>query len=416
MAFLNQIKSPLMHKVFGHALTTRSVLLTTHRSITFTAQHEELRKTVRKVIETHVNPYVDQWEEEEIFPSHQVFKKFGEAGLLGITRPPEYNGLGLDYSYSIAFFEELANINCGGIPTGITVQTDMAVPALTAFGSDYLKKEFLAPTVAGDYVACVGVSEPSGGSDVAALLTTARRQGDDLIINGSKMWISNGIQADWMSLLANTREGAPHRNKSLICLPLKTPGVKTEKINKMGLKCSDTAIVYFDDVRVPVKNIVGEEGQGFTYQMIQFQDERLCAATAAVAQMDRIVNETIEYCRQRKTFGSPLIDNQVIHFTLAELKTEIELLRSTVYRAADAFISGENVTYLASIAKLKAGRLSREVSDKCLQYYGGMGYTKEMLISRAFRDSRALSIAGGTDEIMLGIICKFLDILPKKRG
>ena len=189
--------------------------------------------------------------------------------------------MGLDYSYSIVFFEELSNINCGGIPTALTVQTDMAVPALAKFGSDELKRPFLAPTVAGDYVACVGISETTGGSDVASLLTTAKRSGDDLIINGGKMWISNGSQADWMCLLANTREGAPHRNKSLICVPMKTPGVKVAKrIQKMGLHSSDTAQIFFEDVRVPFKNIIGEEGMGFTYQMIQFQDERLCAATS----------------------------------------------------------------------------------------------------------------------------------------
>ncbi len=194
----------------------------------------------------------------------------------------EYNGLGLDYSYSIAFFEELAKINCGAIPAGLEVQTDMAVPALAKFGSDELKREFLAPTIAGDYVSCVGVSEPSGGSDVAALTTKAVRKGDDLIINGGKMWTTNGVQADWMCLLANTREGAPHRNKSLICVPLKSPGVTiAKKIAKLGLLSSDTAQIFFEDVRVPAKNIIGDEGMGFVYQMIQFQDERLCTAATS---------------------------------------------------------------------------------------------------------------------------------------
>lgn len=182
----------------------------------------------------------------------------------------------------MAFFEELANINCGGVPAAIEVQTDMALPALANFGSDYLKKEFLAPSVAGDYVACVGVSEVTGGSDVAALKSYAKRDGDDLIINGSKMWITNGAQADWMCMLVNTREGAVHRNKSLVCVPMKTPGVTVaRKISKMGLYCSDTAEIYFDNVRVPAKNIIGEEGEGFTYQMIQFQDERLCSAVTS---------------------------------------------------------------------------------------------------------------------------------------
>lgn len=195
----------------------------------------------------------------------------------------EYNGLGLDYSYSIAFFEELAGIDCGGIPAAIEVQTDMALPALVSFGSDYLKREFLAPSISGDYVACVGVSEVSGGSDVAALKTHAKRDGDDWIINGSKMWITNGAQADWMCLLCNTREGKVHLNKSLICVPLKSPGVTVaRKIDKLGLYSSDTAEIYFDNVRVPNKNIIGDEGSGFMYQMMQFQDERLCSAASGM--------------------------------------------------------------------------------------------------------------------------------------
>ena len=191
--------------------------------------------------------------------------------------------MGLDYSFSIAFFEELSKINCGGVQVALTVHTDMALPALVKFGSDHLKKEFLAPSLSGDYVACVGVSEVSGGSDVAAIKTKAVRKGDDLIINGSKMWISNGAQADWMCMLANTSEGSPHRNKSLVCVPMKTPGVTVnKKISKLGLWCSDTAEIFFEDVRVPYKNIIGDEGMGFIYQMVQFQDERICAASNGI--------------------------------------------------------------------------------------------------------------------------------------
>lgn len=253
----------------------------------------------------------------------------------------------------MAFFEELANIDCGGVPAAIQVQTDMALPALANYGSDYLKKQFLAPSVSGDYVACVGVSEVSGGSDVAALKTYAKRDGDDLIINGSKMWITNGAQADWMCMLLNTREGHVHRNKSLVCVPMKSPGVTVaRKISKLGLYSSDTAEIFFDNVRVPAKNIIGEEGEGFTYQMMQFQDERLCVGfggkffqfmnenilkyfhSIAVESMTRIIDETIEYCKMRHTFGMPLIENQHIYFRFAELKAEVELLRSLNYRAA----------------------------------------------------------------------------------
>lgn len=397
-----------------------SILNIPRRTLQYTIQHDALRETVRKIVVKDINPNVSKWEEEEDFPSHEIFKTFGDAGLLGITRDPEYGGLGLDYSYSMAFFEELAAIDCGGIPTAITVHTDMTLPALASFGSDKLKREFLMPTVKGDYVASVAISEPSGGSDVAAIKTTAKESGDDLIINGSKMWITNGYHCDWLCLLANTSDGPPHRNKSLICVPKNTKGLTVgKKIKKMGMKCSDTALLYFEDVRVPKSHIIGEPNMGFTYQMLQFVDERVCASVVACHQMERLVKETINFCCDRKTFGKPLINNQVIHFRLAELQSEIELLKSLNHRIADMIISGENMDHgssssmLAAISKLKAGRLIREVGDTCLQFYGGMGYSSDMLVERFYRDARVLSIAGGADEIMIGIVAKFMGILSK---
>lgn len=406
----------------GSLLPNRVLQKSTTRLFQYSSQHEQLQETARKIIERDINPNVDRWEEEEDFPSKELFKKLGDAGLLGITRDPEYGGLGLDYSYSMALFEELSRINCGGIPTAITVHTDMALPALVNFGSDRLKREFLIPSIKGDYVGCVAISEPSGGSDVAAIKTTAREVGDDLIINGSKMWITNGIHSDWICLLANTSSASPHRNKSLICVPKSVKGISVgKKIKKMGLKSSDTALLYFEDVRVPKSNIIGEPGQGFTYQMLQFVDERVCASVLAAHQMDRLIQETIEFCQQRQTFGKPLIENQVIHFRLAELKSEVELLKSLNNRIADMIIEGEtfdkgaSAAMLAAVAKLKAGRLIREVADACLQYFGGMGYSSEMLVERFFRDARVMSIAGGADEIMIGIIAKFMGTLGGKK-
>jgi citronellyl-CoA dehydrogenase len=289
----------------------------------------------------------------------------------------------------------------------------MATPALARFGSDELRREFLAPSIAGDYVACIGVSEPGAGSDVASVKTTARSDGDDYVINGSTMWITNGTQADWMCLLANTGEGPAHRNKSLICLPMKTKGVQVmRKLDKLGMHCSDTAEIHFTDVRVPKRNRIGDEGKGFTYQMLQFQEERLWAAAACLKAHERTIEDTIAYTRERKAFGKPLLDNQVIHFRLAELKTEVELLRSLVYRACEAYIAGEDVTPLATMAKLKAGRLGRELPDACLQYWGGMGFMNETRVSRAFRDRRLTAIGGGADEVMLSVLCKYMGTLP----
>ncbi|XP_053322402.1 probable acyl-CoA dehydrogenase 6 [Spea bombifrons] len=382
----------------------------------FTPEHQAIRESVRKIIDTEINPYVEQWEEAEQFPAHHVFKILGQAGILGVSKPTEYGGMGLDFSYSIAVAEELGHIRCGGIPMAIGVQSDMATPALARFGSDELKRQFLAPTIAGNLVACLGVSEAGAGSDVASIKTNAVKKGDDYVINGSKMWITNGCQADWMCLLANTNTGPSHKNKSLICLPMKTPGVQiTKKIKKIGMKSSDTAQIFFEDVRVPSKYLIGEEGMGFMYQMLQFQEERMWGVANVLTPMENVIEETIKYTRDRKIFNQPVLNNQVVHFRLAELATEVELLRSLLHRTVGMYIEGNDVTKFASMAKLKAGRLVREVSDSCLQFWGGMGFTDEVLVSRFYRDSRLLSIGAGADEVMLSIICKFMGTLPSKK-
>ena len=291
----------------------------------------------------------------------------------------------------------------------IGVQTDMATPALARFGSDELRREFLAPSISGEYVACLGVSEVGAGSDVASIRTYARSDGDDYVIEGGKMWTTNGAQADWMCLLANTSDGAVHRNKSLICVPMKSPGVTVARtLDKLGMRASDTAQIFFDDVRVPKRFRIGEEGQGFIYQMTQFQQERLWAAASCLKGHEHLIEETIRYTRERKAFGRPILDNQVVHFKLAELQTEIELLRSLVYRAGEAILAGEDSTRLATMAKLEAGRLGRELPSACLQYWGGMGYMSESIVSRAFRDSRLAAIGGGADEVMLTILAKMM--------
>ena len=380
----------------------------------YTQEHQELQRSVKKFIDTEINPHVDAWEAAEIFPAHELFKKMGDAGFLGINKPQAYGGMGLDYSYQLAFVEALGDVNCGGVPMAIGVQTDMATPALARFGSDELRKEFLAPSIAGDLVCSIGVSEPGAGSDVASIKTFAKKDGDDYVITGTKMWITSGTQSDWICLLANTSEGAPHKNKTLICVPMKTKGVSVaKKLKKLGMWSSDTAQLYFDEVRVPQRYRIGEEGMGFTYQMQQFQEERLYAAAQWTA-LDRILRETIAYTRERQAFGQSILDNQYVHFRLAELKTEIEALRALVHDAAAKLVAGEDVTMLASMAKLKVGRLGREVADGCLQFWGGMGYVWESNVSRLLRDIRLSSIGGGADEVMLGIISKYMGTLPRR--
>ena len=382
----------------------------------FTEEHEAIRQTVRQLVDNEINPYWHEWEAAGIFPAHEVFKKFGDLGLLGISKPEAYGGTGLDYSYQIAYSEELGRIHSGGVSMALGVQTDMATPALAKHGSDELRSEFLTPAISGDFVGSIAVSESHAGSDVAAIKTTAKKDGDDYIINGSKMWITNSTQADFICLLANTSGDKAHKNKSLIVVPMDSEGISfSEKLDKLGMRSSDTAQVFFDNVRVPQKNLIGSEGAGFMMQMMQFQEERMYVAAMSLKSMEICVDSTIEYCRERETFGQPLINNQVIHFRMAELQTEIEALRCMVYQACEGYLNKQDMTRLASMAKLKSGRLVREVADSCLQYWGGMGFMWDNIVSRFYRDNRLASIGGGADEIMIGIICKYMDILPKKR-
>lgn len=380
----------------------------------YTEEHKAISETTNKVIQTEINPYCDQWEEEGIFPAREVFQKLGKLGLLGINKPSAYGGMGLDYSYQIAFSESLGNIESAGVSMGIGVQSDMATPALAKHGSDALRDEFLKPAISGDSVMSIAVSEPSAGSDVASIKTQAHKDGDDYLISGTKMWITNSTQADVLCLLANTSDDAAHKNKSLIIVPTKTPGISfSEPFNKLGMRSSDTAQVFLDNVRVPQANRIGIEGLGFMYQMEQFQEERLYAAATNLKSLERCIQLTIDYAGERKAFGQAILHNQVVRFTLAELQTEVEMLRALVYTATEEYVNGEDVTTKASMAKLVAGRLARKVSDACLQYFGGMGFMWDNPISRSYRDSRLGSIGGGADEVMLEIICKKMGTAPR---
>lgn len=382
----------------------------------YTHEHLEIQKTLKRFIDAEINPHVDEWEAAEIFPAHEVFKKLGKLGLLGLTKPEEYGGAGLDYSYGVAMAEALGHIDCGGVPMAIGVQTDMCTPALARFGSDELKREFLAPAIAGDAVGCIGVSEPGAGSDVASIKSHARKDGGDYVITGQKMWITNSLQADWMCMLVNTGEGPAHKNKSLVMVPMRDNGKlrkgieAAKKIKKIGMNSSDTGLIYFDEVRVPQRYLIGSEGSGFVYQMMQFQEERLWCAASCIQSLSNCIEWTVEWAHERKLFGAALADQQWVQFKLAEMKTEVESLRAMTYRACKLYVQGQDVTELASMAKLKAGRLNRLVPDTCLQFWGGMGYTWENKVSRMFRDGRLASIGGGADEVMMGIIAKIMGV------
>ena len=382
----------------------------------FTQEHDSIRKTVSQFIDKEINPHCDQWEKSGIFPAHDLFKKMGDLGLLGINKPVECGGLGLDYSYQIVFTEELGRIRSGGVSMAIGVQTDMATPALAKYGSDFLREKYLSKAISGEAVFSIAVSEPHAGSDVAAIKTKAVKDGDDYIINGSKMWITNATQADYLCVLLNTEGDNPHKNKSMVIVPTNLPGVSfSEKLDKLGMRSSDTAQVFFDSVRVPQANLVGEEGMGFIYQMEQFQEERLYSAAANLKCLEFCIEDTIEYVKERHVFGKPILHNQVVYFRLAELQTEISALRALTYDAVESYVNGGDVTMKASMAKLKGGRLAREVTDSCLQYWGGMGFMWDNSVSRAYRDTRLMSIGGGADEVMLSIIAKNMGIFPSRK-
>jgi citronellyl-CoA dehydrogenase len=380
----------------------------------YTHEHLEIQNTLKRFIDAEINPHVDAWEAAEMFPAHEVFKKLGNLGLLGLTKPEAYGGAGLDYSYALAMAEALGHIDCGAIPMAIGVQTDMCSPALARFGSDELRREFLAPAIAGDMVGCIGVSEPGAGSDVASIKSHARKDGDDYLITGQKMWITNSLQADWMCMLVNTSDGPQHRNKSLVIVPMHLPGIeKAKKIRKIGMHASDTGLIYFDEVRVPQRYRIGEEGHGFMYQMMQFQEERLWAAASCLQSLANCIQWTVDWAQERHLVGATLADQQWVQFKLAEMKTELESLRALTYRACELYVQGDDVLEMASMAKLKAGRLNRLIPDGCLQFWGGMGFTWENKVSRMYRDGRLGSIGGGADEVMLGIIAKTMGVAKR---
>jgi citronellyl-CoA dehydrogenase len=383
----------------------------------YTHEHLEIQKTVKRFIDAEINPHVDEWEEAGMYPVHHVLKGLGELGLLGLNKPEAFGGAGLDHSYSMAMNESLGNIDCGGVILSIGVQTDVATPALARYGSDELRRQFLVPAIAGDCVACLGISEPGAGSDLAGIKCRAVKDGGDYVITGQKMWITNSLQADWICLLVNTGEGLAYRNKSLVIVPMRdgpggklTKGIQVTRIKTLGVNCSDTGLVQFDEVRVPQRFRVGAEGAGFIYQMQQFQDERLWVAASCLVALENCIERTIEWARERKMFNATLSDQQWVQFKLAELKTEVEALRALTYRAGDLYAEGKDVLALASMAKLKAGRLSRIVPDTCLQFWGGTGFTWENKVSRLYRDGRLASIAGGADEVMLAILASFMGI------
>lgn len=373
----------------------------------FTKEHEQVRQAVREFIKKEINPYCDEWEEAGQSPLHDIFKKMGDLGFLGIRYDPQWGGQGLDYWYELVFLEELGNIDSDGVSMAISVQTNMATPAIDQFGSEYLKEKYLKAAIAGDMVSAIAVTEPNAGSDVFALKTFAQKEGDHYVINGSKTFITNGTQADFLTLLARTSEDPGYHSFGLFVVPTNLPGFSvSKKLDKLGMHSSDTAELFFDSVKVPAENLIGNEGEGFIYQMQQFQHERFCALPMVYKRLRGVIDMTVAYLKQRVVFGKPLIAKQVLRHRIAQWLTEIEALKGLTYHIVRMKMAGQDATREISMGKLLAGELATKVTSGCLQMHGGYGFMNEIKISRYFRDSRLISIGGGASEVMCDIICK----------
>ncbi len=375
----------------------------------FTAEHEAFRASVRKWVERELAPHAVEWDRAGIFPL-EVFKQAGELGFLGINHDPKYGGSGLDYWYVTAFCEALAHSRNAGVNMALLVQSQMATPIINEIGTDEQKREFLEPALKGEKIAALGVSEPGAGSDVANIKTTARRDGDDYVINGSKMWITNGTRADFITLAVRTGD-AGYGGISLLTFPTDVKGFQvSKKLDKVGNLSSDTAILFFDNCRVPARYVLGEENEGFYHIMTNFQGERLVGALTATAAMEKMLEDTIRYGTEREAFGKPLIKFQVWRHKFVEHLTSLEAAKRLNYHAVELFDSKENSVKEISMAKLFAGDLAQKVAYDCQQFYGGMGYIDETDVARAWRDLRLITIGGGTSEIMKEIISKLVGL------
>jgi citronellyl-CoA dehydrogenase len=376
----------------------------------FTAEHEEFRRTFRRFVEQELAPHADEWEKAELFP-REVFTRMGELGFFGVRYPEDVGGAGGDIWYTMVMCEEYPRSLVAGLPMAMMVQSDMATPIINEIGTEEQRQEFLAPAIRGEKIAALGVSEPGAGSDVAGMRTTARREGDEYVIRGSKMWITNGTRCDFITLAARTSD-SKHGGISLFTFPTDVKGFEVGgKISKIGNHCSDTAILHFDDCRIPARYLLGEEGHGFYHIMTNFQGERLVGAMMGAAGAQFALDKTIEYCRDREAFGRPLVGFQVTRHKLVDLQTAVEAGRWLSYAAAEEFDRlGPGATQKISMAKLYCAEIAKKVADECLQLHGGMGYSNDSFISRYFRDVRLLPIGGGASEIMKEILSKTMNL------
>jgi citronellyl-CoA dehydrogenase len=385
----------------------------------FSSEHDQFRATVRRFCEEELAPHAAEWERDELFPNW-VFKRAGELGILGAHYPVEVGGAGGDYWFSVAKAEELPRCQAGGVSMGLLVQSDMATPVINDLGTAEQKAEFLTPALKGEKIVALGVSEPNAGSDVAGIQTHARRDGDDYVINGAKTFITNGTRADFVTLLVKTRPEAGAHGCSFFLVPTKTKGFSVaKKLKKIGNHSSDTAELVFEEMRVPKRYLLGEENMGFMYLMQNFQSERIIACTSACAGGGLMLEDAINYGRDRKAFGKPIIKREYWQHKIVDLTAKVEAAKALTYRGADAYnqdkyvtkgnVSMDTVT-LISLAKIFVGDVATEVADQCLQFHGGWGYVEEFRIARAWRDQRLFRVGGGTTETLRYYCAKLMGL------
>jgi len=373
------------------------------RHFAFTDEHEQLRESIANFCRKELAPHSEKWEETTF--EDWVFPRMGELGYLGLHYPEEYGGQGGDYFASLVLAEEMPKANSGGLSMAVAVQTDMATPPVHLFGTEEQKQRYLVPAIKGEKVACLGITEPDAGSDVAGIKTTAVRDGDEWVINGSKVFITNGHRADYIVLVTRTDKEAGYDGFTLFLVDMDAPGViREKKLQKLGMHASDTALLAFNDVRVPDEAVLGEIGKGFYHIMWELQGERLIGAAGCVSGAQHLFDRTITYALERNAFGRPIGKFQVTRHKFAEMATKIETARQMVYATAWRVQNGDYPVREISMAKLYASRIAFEVADECLQIHGGNGYMKEYGIERAWRDIRLNRIGAGTDEIMLEVI------------
>lgn len=385
----------------------------------YTEEHEQFRKTVRQFAERDISPYVEEWEKAKDFPN-ELFKKAGDLGIFGAHYPEEHGGSGGDYWFSVAKAQELPRGRCAGVTMALLVQSDMATPVISDLGTKEQIEEFLKPTLAGDKIVSIGVSEPGAGSDVAGIRTYARKDGSDYVLNGSKTFITNGARADYITMLVKTRPDSGSHGCTFFLVPTNTKGFRVGKrLEKIGNHASDTAELFLEDVRIPERYRLGEEDMGFMYLMQNFQSERLIGAVSGISGSKLIVAEARKYGEERVAFGKPIIKREVWQHRFVDMYTKLEMAQAFMDRVTEQYneeryVKKENVSFetvkLISMAKIVAGELVMEIADTCLQFHGGWGYIEDYSIARAWRDARLLKIGGGTSETMTYYLAKLMGL------